>query len=72
MPLLSSEYIADLLERAATPWPYSTCGCHVVKEYCRTCDEFYNLHAPGCFIAERKHHGHRLTIVPFVEDRGRA
>jgi hypothetical protein len=38
-------------------------------DYCRTCDEFYWIHQPGCAMYEPKHEGHRLTIVPFVEVR---
>jgi hypothetical protein len=74
MPLLSDPEVKTLLELAAIPspvqWLYS-CKCvgRTARDYCRTCDEFYWVHAPGCPMHEDKHHGHRLTIVPFVEER---
>lgn len=72
----------ELLERALAaahvltePGPIRhTCGATVL-DYCRTCDEFYWLHpAPGCncgLHSDENHDGHRLTIVPFVEDRNK-
>jgi hypothetical protein len=71
MPALDDEAVRDLLARP--PWAHVTCGCAVLKrDYCRSCDEFYWLHLPGCparATNDKNHDGHRLTIVPYVEDR---
>jgi hypothetical protein len=40
-------------------------------EYCRSCDEFFWIHQPGCAMHEAKHDGHRLYLTPFVEDRSK-
>ncbi|MBA0088826.1 MAG: hypothetical protein HRJ53_27880 [Acidobacteria bacterium Pan2503] len=72
MPLLSIEQIADLLTLAHMHRNCGDCGHHTAMDYCRTCDEFYWVHAPGCVMHETIHHGHRLTLVPFVEEKGRA
>lgn len=68
----------ELLERAVavaalstTGLPSHTCGASVL-DYCRSCDEFYWVHpASGCQtgLHDKTHYGHRLTIVPFVEER---
>lgn len=79
MPILSEEMQQELLERALTaaqvltePGPLRhDCGATVL-DYCRSCDEFYWVHpASGCttWHHDELHYGHRLTIVPFVEDR---
>ena len=77
MPVLSEEMQQELLERALesahvlgrAPLP---CGATVL-DYCRTCDEFYWVHpASGCSSWHQQkelHYGHRLTIVPYVEER---
>jgi recombinational DNA repair protein RecR len=69
MPLLSSEQIHDLLTLAHMHRACGDCGQHTAMDYCRTCDEFYWVHRPGCVLYEQIHHGHRLTLVPFVEER---
>lgn len=67
MPYLMPADIQDLLDLARRG---GFC-CNGVRDYCRTCDEFYWLHAPDCAgWQESEHHGHRLTIIPFVENRG--
>jgi hypothetical protein len=71
MPFLSDTQVEELLALAAIHRACGECGHHTAQDYCRTCDEFYWIHAPGCRMYEAKHHGHRLTIVPFTEDRGR-
>jgi hypothetical protein len=45
------------------------CGHSAAQDYCRTCDEFYWIHQPGCAMYTAKHFGHRLQIVPHVEVR---
>lgn len=69
MPLLDENEARYLLGYAAAGVAQSCCEQTLAKDYCRTCDEFYFLHAPGCPRREDKHHGHRLTIIPFVEMR---
>lgn len=68
MPVLDEDGVAHLLEAPMRP---CVCGgMHI--DYCRTCDEFYWVHATGCpdpRYSDKKHGGHRLTIVPFVEER---
>jgi hypothetical protein len=82
MPFLSDAQVKELLALAAGSAPEllaiaaihgvcNECGRRTAQDYCRTCDEFYWLHAPGCLMYEDKHFGHRLTIVPFVEERNR-
>ena len=68
MPLLSETHARELLAIAYIHRPCNECGRHAAQDYCRTCDEFYWLHAPGCVMYD-DHNGHRLTIVPFVETR---
>ena len=72
MPLLSAEYIAGMLMRAeARPQakePCPVCGQHTILDYCCTCDELYWIHQPDCSLNGAHHEGHRLTLVPFVED----
>lgn len=70
MPLLSHEHIEELLKLAVIHGTCNECGQRTAYDYCRSCDEFYWVHAPGCRMHE-DHNGHRLTIVPFVEDRER-
>ena len=69
MPLLDRDQVADLLALAKIHRQCEACGQHTAMDYCRSCDEFYWLHQPGCLMYEEKHFGHRLTIVPFVEVR---
>jgi len=71
MPLLDDTGVENLLALATTHRHCNECGQRTAMDYCRSCDEFYWLHARGCAMFEDKHYGHRLTIVPFVEDRGR-
>ena len=69
MPLLSAECVQDLLDYAYASSSVSRGSCSNARDYCRTCDEFYFLHDPDCEEYVSKHHGHRLTIIPFVEER---
>lgn len=73
MPALDERGVQELLTMAHgfsdNGWRMPGCDCHVAKDYCRSCDEFYWVHIPGCMLEEEKHHSHRLTIVPFVEER---
>lgn len=69
MPLLSIEQIEDLIRAAQMHSACRECGHRTAMDYCRTCDEFYWIHAPGCAMYEDKHHGHRLYLVAFVEAR---
>jgi hypothetical protein len=69
MPLLDPKHVAEMLANARNTKYSRVCmNCHryVVKDYCRSCDEFYFTHAPGCTLYH-DHTGHRLTLVPFVE-----
>jgi recombinational DNA repair protein RecR len=69
MPLLSIEHVEDLLKVARQHRACGECGHRTAMDYCRTCDEFYWIHQPGCAMYEPKHHGHRLYLAPFVEER---
>jgi hypothetical protein len=69
MPFLDDRQARELLANAWRWRPVCCAGGTTAKDYCRSCDEFYWLHSPGCPHYESKHHGHRLTIVPFVEVR---
>jgi hypothetical protein len=76
MPLLGLEMNAELLRAAQTEYwhglsVYACLNCrhHIVKDYCRTCDEFYFIHGPDCRWREWKHDGHRTALTPFVEAR---
>lgn len=72
MPLLDDYGVRELLQLARDAGLRSCafCGHHVAKDYCRSCDEFYGIHAPDCAMTRLTGHGgHRLTIVPFVEER---
>jgi hypothetical protein len=71
MPFLENAQVADLLDAARCHGRCGECGQQTAFDYCRSCDEFYWIHQPGCMMHEEKHHGHRLTIVPFVEDRSK-
>lgn len=70
VPLLDDYDVARLLKLAVIHRACGECGQHAALDYCRSCDEFYWIHQPGCRMYEEKHFGHRLTIVPFVEVRG--
>jgi hypothetical protein len=69
MPLLDIAHQRELLDLAAVCSTCRECGQQTAQDYCRTCDEFYWIHRPGCAMYEPAHFGHRLTIVPFVEAR---
>jgi hypothetical protein len=69
MPFLSEEHVQELLSYAASYASCAICGHLTAIDYDRTADEFYALHSPGCPRYDHKRDGHRLTIVPFVEDR---
>lgn len=68
MPLLTDEMNAELLQLAYLHRECGECGHHTAKDYCRSCDEFYWIHRPGCAMYEN-HDGHRRVLVPFVEER---
>jgi hypothetical protein len=70
MPVLDDLSAAHLISLAHLHRACGDCGRHTALDYCRSCDEFYWLHEPGCAMHEN-HEGHRLTIVPFVEDRSK-
>lgn len=70
MPFLEQKQVQEMLANATRFAPCPDCGHINAVDYCRTCDEFYGIHAPDCSRYKHKHSGHRLTIVPFVEDRG--
>lgn len=73
MPFLDEFQVGELLSLAcgfsSYGWRMPECDCQVAKDYCRSCDEFYWVHVPGCRYESGRHYGHRLTIVPFVEER---
>lgn len=69
MPILDEAHVRQLLDMAEVHGVCNECFRRTAMDYCRTCDEFYWLHAPGCLMFTNKHYGHRLTIVPFVEVR---
>lgn len=68
MPFLEMAQVQDLLDLARVHGECSECGHQTAMDYDRTMDEFYWIHQPGCPMYEDRG-GHRLTIVPFVEDR---
>jgi len=68
MPFLEDTEVQHLLGQAASMWICNECGRRTAKDYCRSCDRVYWLHQPGCRMYDC-HDGHRLTIVPFVEER---
>ena len=69
MPLLNHGQTRELLSAAHLHRDCEECGQRTALDYCRTCDEFYWVHRPGCAMYH-DHQGHRLTLVPFVEVRG--
>lgn len=68
MPILSDTHVQELLALAYMHRNCAECGQHTAQDYDRTADEFYWIHQPGCTMYEDRG-GHRLTIVPFVEER---
>ena len=71
MPSLLDSHVRNLLDLAEHHGICNECFQRTAMDYCRSCDEFYWLHAEGCLMYESKHYGHRLTIVPYVEDRSK-
>ena len=69
MPFLEHQHVQELLALTAIHRACQECGHQVGYDYCRSCDAFYWIHLPRCTMYEDRHHGHRLTIVPFVEIR---
>jgi hypothetical protein len=69
MPVLDDAGIAELLALAHTRRRCVRCGHHPAMDYCRTCDEYFWIHAPGCFLYAPEHHGHPSYLIPFVEER---
>lgn len=72
MPLLDEKQVQELLAMAAIHRACGWCFHRTAMDYCRSCDEFYWLHARGCRMYETKHFGHRLTVVPYIEERDRS
>ena len=74
MPFLDAQHVRELLIDARDARRTYPCRCFTpclcARDYCRSCDEFYWVHKAGCENEVREHDGHRLTIVPFVEERG--
>lgn len=68
MPLLDDLGVVDLLKLAKIHYRCGECNHKTALDYCRSCDQYYWLHQPRCQMYS-DHNGHRLTIVPFVEDR---
>lgn len=68
MPLLDDAESARLLALAKIHRPCDSCGRHTALDYCRTCDEFFWHHWPGCMVYA-DHDGHRTVLTPFVEAR---
>jgi len=69
MPFLLGEQVEELLVAARYHGACRECGQQTAMDYCRSCDEFYWIHQPGCLMHTSKHGGHRLTIVPFTEEK---
>lgn len=69
MPRLDEKHVQELLKLVRLHRSCGECGQRTGQDYCRTCDEFYWIHGPGCRMYNSEHFGHRLTIVPFVEVR---
>jgi hypothetical protein len=69
MPLLDNAAVQELIQLAHLHGACGCCGHHTAMDYCRSCDEFYWIHQPGCAMFTAKHYGHRLYLVPFVELR---
>lgn len=73
MPLLEHAQVQAMLAIAAAAYGGGStcqCGCPVVTDYCRTCDEFIQYHRAGCHWDDTKHLHHRSYLRPFVETRG--
>jgi hypothetical protein len=68
MPLLNNLMVSNLLTLAHIHRQCNECRHDVAQDYCRTCDEWYWIHAPGCTMYAN-HDGHRLYLIPFVEVR---
>ena len=69
MPFLDDLQVRQLLVEGRDQSNNFMPCCSGARDYCRSCDEFYWLHNLGCPRYEAKHHGHRLTIVPFVQEQ---
>jgi hypothetical protein len=69
MPLLDPLQVAELLSLARIHRRCGECGHHTAMDYCRTCDEHFWIHQPGCRMHTSKHDGHRSYLIPFVEVR---
>jgi hypothetical protein len=68
MPLLNNASVDALVELAHMHRECGECGHHTAFDYCRSCDQYYWVHQPGCRMHE-DHGGHRLYLIPFVEVR---
>ena len=69
VPIVDDKSPASLLAAARfVTRPCPACEQSGAFDFCVTCDEFYWIHANGCWKGSRRHDGHRLTIVPFVEE----
>jgi len=75
VPFLDHQHVRELLidaRDARRSYPCHTVislPCLCARDYCRQCDKFYWIHQAGCENEVREHDGHRLTIVPFVEEK---
>jgi len=65
---LSAEEIAELVRDASMEMPLPPCRCGFApQDYCRTCDDFYFIHARDCRLHTSEHDGHCCVLIPFVE-----
>jgi hypothetical protein len=69
MPLLDAYRVHELLVLAQAHRRCNDYGHKTAMDCCRSCDEYYWIHLPGCAMYEDKHFGHRLYLMPFVEER---
>jgi hypothetical protein len=58
MPLLSKEQRDQLVKPTASMC--ATCCTRVIRNYCRSCDEFF--HACACEGEDAKHKDHRVYV----------
>jgi len=64
---LPHDEIRQLVEEARQEWHTVPCQCGPAPvDYCRTCEEFYFIHAPSCRLYVREHEGHSCVLIPFV------
>lgn len=67
MHWLPDDEIRRIVEEAHQEWQTLPCHCGPAPiDYCRTCEEFYFVHAPGCRLCVAKHDGHACVLIPYV------